>query len=46
MLSEIIIDALVMPMGDNPKKSPVTPTKLKLNASDKTAFSIKSSFLS
>jgi hypothetical protein len=31
-------------MGDNPKKSPDNPAILKLNATDNTDFSIKSSF--
>jgi hypothetical protein len=44
MLSEIVREAVVIPMGDNPKKSPTTPTMLKLDATDNTAFSIKSSF--
>jgi hypothetical protein len=44
MLSEIITEDFVIPTGDNPKKSPVTPTMLKLNATDKTAFSTKSIF--
>ena len=44
MLSEIMIEDFVIPTGDNPKKRPVNPTMLKLNATDKTAFSTKSSF--
>jgi hypothetical protein len=44
MLSEIVSEAVVMPMGDNPRKSPDIPAILKLSATDKTAFSIKSSF--
>jgi hypothetical protein len=31
-------------MGDNPRKSPDIPAMLKLSATDKTAFSIISSF--
>jgi hypothetical protein len=44
LLSERVSDAVVIPMGDNPKKSPDNPAMLKLNATDKTAFSTKSSF--
>ncbi len=40
----MVSDAVVIPMGDNPKKSPDTPAMLKLNATDNTAFSTKSSF--
>jgi hypothetical protein len=43
-LREIVSDEVVIPMGDNPKKSPDNPVMLKLNATDKTAFSTKSSF--
>ena len=44
ILSEMVSEAVVIPMGDNPRKSPATPTILKLNATDNTAFSTKSSF--
>ena len=44
LLSEIVIEAVVIPIGDNPKNSPVIPTMLKLKATDKTVFSTKSSF--
>ena len=43
-LSEIVSEAVVMPMGDNPRKSPDIPAMLKLSATDKTAFSTMSSF--
>ncbi len=43
-LSEIVNEAVVMPMGDNPRKRPDIPAMLKLSATDKTAFSIMSSF--
>ncbi len=43
MLSEIVSEAVVMPIGDNPKKSPDIPAILKLSATDKTVFSIMSS---
>jgi hypothetical protein len=43
MPSEMVIDAVVIPIGDKPRKSPATPTMLKLNATDSTAFSTKSS---
>lgn len=46
MLSEIVSDEVVIPTGDIPKKRPATPVMLKLSATDKTAFSTKSSFLS
>jgi len=42
--SETVSEVVVIPMGDNPKKSPDTPAMLKLNATDNTAFSTKSSF--
>jgi len=44
LLSEIVSDVVVIPMGDNPKNSPDTPAMLKLSATDNTAFSTKSSF--
>jgi hypothetical protein len=44
LLSEITIEDVVILMGDNPKNRPDTPAKLKLNATDNTAFSTKSSF--
>jgi hypothetical protein len=43
-LREIVSEEVVIPMGDNPKKSPDNPAMLKLNATDNTAFSTKSSF--
>ena len=43
-LREIVSEEGVIPMGDNPKKSPDNPAMLKLNATDKTAFSTTSSF--
>lgn len=46
MLSEIVSEAVVMPIGDNPRKSPDIPAIPKLSATDKIAFSTKSSFLS
>jgi len=39
-----VIEFVVIPIGDNPKNNPDTPTKLKLSATDKTAFSINSNF--
>ena len=44
MLSEMVNEGVVMCMGDNPKNSPAIPAMLKLSATDKTAFSIMSSF--
>ena len=44
LLSETVSEAVVMPMGDNPKKSPDNPAMLKLNATDNTDFSTMSSF--
>lgn len=44
MLSDMVSDEVVIPMGDIPKKRPATPAMLKLSATDNTAFSIKSSF--
>jgi hypothetical protein len=41
---EIVSEAVDIPIGDNPKKSPDNPAILKLDATDKTAFSTKSSF--
>ena len=43
-LREIVSEEAVIPMGDNPKKSPDNPAMLKLNATDNTAFSTTSSF--
>lgn len=43
LVSETIIEGTVIPIGDKPKKSPETPTMLKLRATDSTAFSTKSS---
>ena len=44
LLSEIVSEGVVMCMGDNPRNSPAMPAMLKLRATDKTAFSIMSSF--
>jgi hypothetical protein len=44
LASEIVSEAVDIPTGDNPKKSPDNPAMLKLNATDKTDFSTKSSF--
>jgi len=44
LLSETIIEGVVIPMGDSPKSRPDTPAMLKLSATDNTAFSTKSSF--
>ena len=44
MLSEMVNEAVVMCIGDSPRKSPAIPAMLKLRATDKTAFSITSSF--
>lgn len=44
LLRVIVIELVAMPIGDNPKNNPDTPTKLKLNATDKTAVSINSNF--
>jgi hypothetical protein len=44
LLSEIVSEAVVILMGDNPKKSPDNPAMLKLNATDNTDFSTTSSF--
>jgi hypothetical protein len=43
MLSENVIEAVVIPIGDNPKNRPETPAMLKLNATDNTGFSTMSS---
>lgn len=43
-LRVIVIELVAMPIGDNPKNNPDTPTKLKLNATDKTAVSTNSNF--
>ena len=42
-LSEIVREAVVIPMADNPKKSPDNPAMPKLNATDNTVFSTISS---
>ena len=39
-----VIELVAIPIGDNPKNNPDTPTKLKLSATDKTALSINSNF--
>jgi len=44
MLSEIVIERTVIPIGDNPRNKPDTPAMLKLKATDKTVFSTRSSF--
>ena len=44
LLRAITIEFVVIPIGESPKNSPETPTKLKLNAIDKTNLSINSSF--
>jgi len=44
LLSEIVSEVVVIPIGDNPKKSPDNPAILKLSATDSTDFSITSSF--
>jgi hypothetical protein len=44
LLNETVSEVVVILRGDNPKKSPDNPAILKLNATDKTDFSIKSSF--
>ena len=46
VLRDNIIELVVMPIGDNPKNNPVSPAIPKLNATDKTASSGKSSFCS
>jgi len=43
-LSEMVSEAVVMPIGDNPRNSPDIPAMLKLSATEKTAFSTMSSF--
>jgi hypothetical protein len=40
------MEFVFIPNGDNPKNNPDTPTKLKLNATDNTTFSIRSNFFS
>jgi hypothetical protein len=44
LLRVIVIELVVIPIDDNPKNNPETPTKLKLSATDKTAVSKNSSF--
>jgi hypothetical protein len=44
LLRVIVIELVAMPIGDSPKNNPDTPTKLKLNATDKTAVSTNSNF--
>jgi len=41
--SDSVIDFTVKPVEDNPKNKPEIPAMLKLKATDKTAFSIRSS---
>lgn len=43
VLSEIISDEKVIPIGDNPRNKPTNPAKPKLRATDSTSFSITSS---
>ncbi len=40
----MVSETVVIPIGDNPKNSPDIPAMAKLSATDKTAFSTKSSF--
>ncbi len=40
--SETVMDTKFMPMGDNPKKSPMSPVKLKLNATERVISSMTS----
>ena len=42
-LREIVIEVKLIPMGDNPKNKPSKPAKPKLNATDNTISSTKSS---
>ncbi len=42
-LREIVIEVKLMPIGDNPKNKPSNPVKPKLNATDRTISSTKSS---
>jgi hypothetical protein len=43
MLSEFMIDATFIPIGDKPRNSPETPARLKLKATDSTNCSTRSS---
>lgn len=43
-LSDSVIEVNVKPTEDNPRNSPEIPATLKLSATDKTAFSMKSNF--
>jgi len=43
MLSETVIEVKVIPMGERPKNKPTSPSKPKLNATDNTISSTKSS---
>ena len=42
-LSEIVIEVKLIPIGERPKNKPTSPSKPKLNATDKTNSSTKSS---
>jgi len=42
-LSEIVIEVKLIPMGERPKNNPTSPSKPKLNATDNTNSSTKSS---
>jgi len=46
ILTETLIEVKFIPIGDNPKNRPDSPTRLKLNATDNTVFSTKSSLFS
>ena len=42
-LSEIVIEVKLIPIGERPKNKPTSPSKPKLNATDNTNSSTKSS---
>ena len=43
VLSEIVIEVKLIPIGDRPKNKPTSPSNAKLKATDKVISSIKSS---
>jgi len=45
-LSDSLIEVKFIPIGDNPRNNPASPTRLKLNATDNTASSKKPNLFS
>lgn len=43
VLSDIVIEVKLSPIGDNPKNNPTSPSKPKVNATDNTNCSTTSS---